>query len=196
MKYDVCIISQDRLYSQWILLLLSERTCSVTVSDNALTAPASSLYIVDLDSAQEPKKELCDVLCFSQDEQLLSKHGGILRPFSPDELFCAIDGLSAHENEEKIDKDTDKVISFGGRRIRLTAREFALFSLLQNANGRSVSRQTLCQQIWGCDETESLNIYIYYLRKKLERNGVKAIRSHRGKGYSLIVRGDESALHN
>ena len=198
MKYDVCILSRDRLYSQWILLLLSQKDYTVCVSDNHLTAPSASLYVADLDSIGMPKKENARVVCFSCDKDVVSRHGGILRPFSPDELFHLLDGARADTgDEQEIEEENgERIIRFDGRYIHLTQREYELYSMLFQANGQSVERAQICRAIWGCDETESLNIYIHYLRTKLEVNGVKVIKSHRGKGYSLIVRGDESALHN
>ena len=189
MKYDVCILSRDKMYSQWLLLLLTERGKSVALSDSHLTSPASRVYITDLDSARPASKESVREICFSQDKELISHHGGLLRPFSPDELFEALDGVAEASIGEAITDDGERTISFCGRYIRLTSREYELFTVLRQANGASVSREEICRKIWGCDETESLNIYIHYLRKKLECNGVKVIKSHRGKGYSLLTRG-------
>lgn len=192
MKYDVCILSQDEMYAQWLLLLLSERFTRVTVSESALTAPTSAIYIVDLDSASLPKKEHSITICFSSYSDRLLQHGGLLRPFSPEELYSAIDGADV-KGEDGALQEGDRVIIFGSRHIRLTEREYSLYSLLAEAKGKSVDRTTLCQKIWGCEDTESLNIYIYYLRRKLEQNGIKAIKAHRGKGYSLIIRGADHA---
>ncbi len=189
MKYDVCILSRDKMYSQWLLLLLTERGKSVAISDSHLTSPSSRVYITDLDSAHPVSKENAREICFSQDKELISRRGGLLRPFSPEELFEALDGVADARAGEDFTDDGDRTISFCGRYIRLTSREYELFSLLHEANGASVSREEICRKIWGCDETESLNIYIHYLRKKLESNGMKVIKSHRGKGYSLLTRG-------
>lgn len=191
MKYDVCILSRDELYAQWLLLLFAERGYTVTVSDNPLCAPSSALYLADLDSSGEVKRENAKVIYFSSSKDLISRYGGLLRPFSPKELFLALtcDGASAKGDDGQTIQD-GRVISFGGRYIRLTEREFELYSLLREANGASVPRSEICRRIWNCDDTESLNIYIHYLRKKLEANGTKVIKSHRGKGYSLITRGN------
>ena len=186
MKYDICILSRDELYAQWLLLSLSEDGKSVTVSESANTAPSSKIYIVDLDSAGVPKKENSDFLCFSADREKAAKHAGLVRPFSIEELTSALSGALLKSDEET--QDGDRVILFGGRHVQLTEREYELYSILANAKGESVARDKICRCVWGCDDTESLNIYIHYLRKKLEQNGVNAIRSHRGKGYSLILR--------
>ncbi len=187
MKYDVCILSKDKLYAQWLLLSLSESGSIVTVSESANTAPSSKVYIVDLDSASIPNKEGSDFICFSEDRDRATRHAGLLRPFSLEQLQSALSG-SRRQSVEELEDGGERVILFGGRHIRLTEREHSLYSLLAEAKGASVDRAELCRRIWNCEDTESLNIYIHYLRRKLEQNGVRAIKSHRGKGYSLIIR--------
>ena len=194
MKYDFCILSQDTLYAQWITLTLTEKGARVIAADNPLTAPSSAVYIVDLDSCALPKKDGASFICFSRDSETLSRFGGLLRPFSEEELFSAIEGGARAGDESVSTDESDRTVSYGGRRIRLTEREYMLFSLLAEAKGKSVPREEICRKIWQCDDTESLNIYIYYLRRKLEMNGVKAIKAHRGKGYSLITRGEIHAI--
>ena len=187
MKYDICILSRDRLYAQWLLLSLFEGEKTVTLSESANTAPSAKIYIVDLDTAGIPKKDNSYLLCFSSDKETAAKHAGLVRPFTIEELTSALSGELSRSGGEDAE-ESDRVILFGGRHVRLTEREYELYSILAKANGESVTRKEICKSVWGCDDTESLNIYIYYLRKKLEKNGVKAIKSHRGKGYSLILR--------
>ena len=194
MKYDFCILSQDILYAQWIDLTLSEKGARVISADNPLTAPSSAVYIVDLDTCALPKKDGASFICFSRDGETLSRFGGLLRPFSEEELFSAIEGGASSGERSVSIEGNDRTVSYGGRLIHLTEREYMLFSLLAQANGKSVPREEICRKIWQCDDTESLNIYVYYLRRKLEMNGVKAIKAHRGKGYSLITRGEINAI--
>ena len=66
----------------------------------------------------------------------------------------------------------------------LTPLEGRLLALLQEAEGKPVSRDALMQALWGDDGTEDkLNLYIHYLRKKLEADGVRRIFACRGRGY-------------
>ena len=74
-----------------------------------------------------------------------------------------------------------------GSTVVFTGREDALFSLLYEANGAPVARERLAEAVFpdAAEPEKSLNVYIHYLRKKLEGNGRRAILAHRGGGYSL-----------
>jgi DNA-binding winged helix-turn-helix (wHTH) protein len=72
------------------------------------------------------------------------------------------------------------------QQIRLTELEFSLLSVLFEAKGSYIPRETLRSAVWGEEGTDGLlNIYIHYLRTKLEREGEKVILSSRKSGYAL-----------
>jgi len=77
----------------------------------------------------------------------------------------------------------------GGRRIELTAREFALLEVLMRHPGQVLSRSQLLELVWNYDilsESNIVDIYIYYLRKKIDHDFEhKLIRTVRGAGYAL-----------
>ena len=66
----------------------------------------------------------------------------------------------------------------------LTPTEERLYRVLRAASPHPVAREKLCRLVFGDggDDTK-LNLYIHYLRKKLEKDGVKRIFADRGKGY-------------
>jgi len=72
-----------------------------------------------------------------------------------------------------------------GEEIKLTELEYELFSLIVLSEG-CISREDILSKIWrdGAD-SGVLNVYIHYLREKLERQGEKIIVSERGRGYTL-----------
>ena len=76
-----------------------------------------------------------------------------------------------------------------GHQIELTAREFDVLEALARRPGSPVSRAALLSEIWQDDPDVSPNVvdvYIGYLRKKLERpRGPRLIRTVRGKGFIL-----------
>lgn len=73
-----------------------------------------------------------------------------------------------------------------GERIRLTEVELLLLKTLFEAKGEFLGREVLMKAVWGDEGTNSLlNVYIHYLREKLERGGEKIILSSRGGGYAL-----------
>jgi len=73
--------------------------------------------------------------------------------------------------------------------VELTAREFDVLEVLARTPGRPVSRDVLRAVVWQGDDDVSPNIvdvYIGYLRRKLERpGGPRLIRTIRGKGFLL-----------
>lgn len=77
------------------------------------------------------------------------------------------------------------VIMFG-EEIRLTELEYALFELIVNAGDSCVSREEILESIWSSDTDGGvINVYVHYLREKLERRGERLITSYRGRGYTL-----------
>lgn len=65
--------------------------------------------------------------------------------------------------------------------------EERLFRALRDASPEFVSRDELVRAVFGEEEDGGrLNLYIHYLRKKIETDGKRKIFAHRGKGYSLI----------
>lgn len=73
-----------------------------------------------------------------------------------------------------------------GECIRLTEIEATLLSLLIEARGEFVSHEDAVRQIWkGEASTSAVNVYIHYLREKLERTGERIILAKRGRGYAL-----------
>ena len=72
-----------------------------------------------------------------------------------------------------------------GREIRLTELEAALLSLLLSAGGEFVSREEILHSVWSGDSDHGIiNVYIHYLREKLE-DGEKIIISSRKNGYKI-----------
>jgi DNA-binding response OmpR family regulator len=82
----------------------------------------------------------------------------------------------------------ERVAERGGRRIPLTNREFALVEQLVLEGGRCVTRSTLLERVWGThtSETNVVDVYINYLRRKLDDPGTTSlIETVRGQGYRM-----------
>ncbi len=81
--------------------------------------------------------------------------------------------------------EVDKTVSRDGITTRLTQTEFALFVMLLDAGGRSVSKHELIREVWGGDSMatpEALKERIKTLRRKI---GTSEIVSEYGYGYRL-----------
>ena len=77
----------------------------------------------------------------------------------------------------------------GGRAITLSRTEYQLLELLLSNPKRVLSRDVIFEKVWGYDfgpDSNSLDVYIGYLRRKLETNGEpRLIHTVRGVGYVM-----------
>lgn len=79
-----------------------------------------------------------------------------------------------------------------GRALRLSPREFEILELLATRDGRSASRETIIESIWGEEEDLSekiLAVYVRRLRLKIEEDPEQPQYLHtvRGFGYRLAA---------
>jgi DNA-binding response OmpR family regulator len=103
------------------------------------------------------------------------------RAGSPDDGALEVDGLT-------LDRVRREAVR-GGRRVELTAREFALLEHLMRNAGRVLSRDQILQAVWPPDFEGGSNVvdtYVHYLRDKVDaRPHAPLIRTVRGVGYCL-----------
>jgi len=80
-------------------------------------------------------------------------------------------------------------VTRAGRRIELTAREFALLEFLLRNPGRVLSRAVIAQHVWGVSFdtfTNVIDVYVNYLRRKIDADfEPKLLHTVRGAGYVL-----------
>ncbi len=140
-------------------------------------AAAIDLALVDADSAE-----------YEAIDGLKMKRGGgadIALPFRIGSLKTKINGDGAALGA--IAEEKCAVLS--GRRIKLTELEYALFYLLLSRGGEFVSREEILDSVWGGRADKGIvNVYIHYLREKLEADGDRIIISSRNYGYKIDER--------
>jgi DNA-binding response OmpR family regulator len=122
----------------------------------------------------------------------------LVKPFSLDELLARLRALSRRHRGEVSqvlrvsDLELDllaRTVRRGGRMIELTNREFVLLEFLAQASPKTVSKTAIVEHVW--DQhfdggTNVVNVYINYLRSKLDRAGEPSlIRTVRGVGFAL-----------
>ncbi|OPX08725.1 response regulator transcription factor [Mycobacterium sp. AT1] len=76
----------------------------------------------------------------------------------------------------------------GGKPVSLTATEYRLLRLLMLNANRIVSKPKLLEEVWGYDfggNTNIVELFISYLRKKVDSGHQPMIRTVRGCGYML-----------
>ncbi|HSK13011.1 MAG TPA: response regulator transcription factor [Phnomibacter sp.] len=121
------------------------------------------------------------------------------KPFNFNELLARIRSLLRRGHPENtpatrtlsiseltLDPDA-KVVEWAGTPISLTATEFRLLEHFLRNRGRVLSRLDLLEAVWGIDfnmQTNVVDVYINYLRKKLDKAGAeKLIHTQVGMGY-------------
>jgi len=122
----------------------------------------------------------------------------MVKPYSTEELLARLRALQRRARPEmdpvlrvgslEIDLRA-RVARRGGEEITLTNREFALLEVLAEASPRPVSKATLVERVWDQyfdSGTNVVNVYINYLRRKLDRTGSPSmIHTLRGIGFAL-----------
>ena len=83
-------------------------------------------------------------------------------------------------------RDEGRAAILRGEVIKLTEVEFSLLSALLKRGGGFATRDEILSEVWG-DGADSgvINVYIHYLREKLEIHGEKIIISSRKCGYKI-----------
>ncbi|MGL4306852.1 MAG: response regulator transcription factor [Mycobacteriaceae bacterium] len=126
----------------------------------------------------------------------------LIKPFDLGELTARLKALlrrnSTHRHKSGIriigDIHIDlagKQVFASGKRVALTKREFELLVVLSDNIKIVVSRERLLELVWGYDfdvDTNVVDVFISYLRKKLEEHGSpRIIQTVRGVGFVLRI---------
>ena len=122
----------------------------------------------------------------------------LVKPFAFEELLARVRALVRRGCNHKdpviriddLEIDTaGRTVRRGGQPVNLSAREYALLEFLAVKAGQVVSRTAIWDHIYDFHsdpESNVVDVYIGYLRKKIERPGqVKLIHTKRGQGYLL-----------
>jgi DNA-binding response OmpR family regulator len=122
----------------------------------------------------------------------------LVKPFALDELLARLRTIirRAHGHSHAIisiaDLDIDMTASTvrrGDQTITLTAREYTLLKTLALHVGEVLSRDELrahCHDLDQDSDSNVIDVYIGYLRRKLDRPGIPSlIQTRRGLGYVL-----------
>jgi two-component system, OmpR family, response regulator MprA len=115
-------------------------------------------------------------------EELLARLRALLRPTADGS------GESLRFADLELNPGTREV-KRGGESIELTRTEFSLLELFMLNPRQVLTRSVIFERVWGYDfgyGSNSLDVYIGYLRRKTEANGKpRLIHTVRGVGYAL-----------
>ena len=123
----------------------------------------------------------------------------LTKPFATEELIARVWALTRRSKREYINESlrvadirldrTTYYLKKDDNSIKLSLKEYQLMEILMLNKDSVVDREYCITKIWGYDsdiEYNSTDVYISFLRKKLDALNSKAvIKSVRGVGYSL-----------
>ena len=114
--------------------------------------------------------------------ELVARARALLRRGAPERPAVIVAG------DLEVDPATRSVMR-AGRRVDLSAREFAVLEFLARRSGQVISRSELLEHVWDRNyegSTNIIDVYVGYLRRKLENPfGRPLIRTVRGAGYVI-----------
>jgi hypothetical protein len=106
-------------------------------------------------------------------------------PFRLGEIKRLLSDASGNEALLKI-SDSGRLAILRGEKIKLTELEASLLSALIKRRGGYASREEILCEVWSAGSDPGIiNVYIHYLRDKLEKHGEKIIISSRKCGYKI-----------
>jgi len=122
----------------------------------------------------------------------------VVKPFEIEELLARIrallrrtaaDRVKVLEFEDLTLDSSSRKAKRGDREIDLTAKEYDLLELFMRHPNQVMTREVIFDRVWDYDfggESNVLDVYIRYLRQKLEEDGdSRLIYTVRGVGYVL-----------
>jgi len=80
-------------------------------------------------------------------------------------------------------------VTRSGRRIALTAREYAVLEYFLRNPGQVLTREMIAEHVWGSEYEAASNVvdvYVGYLRRKIDGDGgARLVHTIRGVGYMV-----------
>lgn len=146
------------------------------------------------------------VIILTARDQVMDKVSGLdvgaddymTKPFAIEELLARIRNLIKRRLEKNgktiaIEKlaigTSEHSVSYDGKPIGLTKKEYDLLLYLIKNRGSVVTRESILSSVWGYDfygDTNVVDVYIRYLRSKIDdKFGIKLITTLRGTGYII-----------
>lgn len=127
----------------------------------------------------------------------------IAKPFGIEELALRVAAILRRSNGQRVEariltagpievQVEDFVVRVDGEEVKLSPTEFKLLVALMESKGHVLSKQQLLEDIWSmgfADQTNVVDTYISYLRKKLHTDSFQGIKTVRGFGFKI----DESS---
>lgn len=179
----ICIQGDSTILQKMLAAVLEPY---FTVTENG--APLTVLCPGDGQIPALPRRGKYLVICDvpSDREQVVT----LPRPLDLEEFLQTVrmqysmDGYTGAEDYQCDDRH--RTVTCRGQTVTLTEKEYALFQILYGRMGEIVAKDALTELLWDAGNNNACQVYIAYLRKKLESiAGAGVLTSVRGKGYVL-----------
>ena len=202
-------------YEGWEIKTAADGSSAIaTARDFRPDAVVLDIMLPDIDGLQVLQRMRADgndvpVLFLTAKDSLDDRIAGltaggddyVTKPFSLEEVVARLRGLirrstlTADANESpvlvvgdlELDEDSHEVRR-AGRLIELTATEFELLRYLMRNPRRVVSKSQILDRVCDYDfggKSSVVEIYISYLRKKIDAEGAPMLHTVRGAGYMI-----------
>jgi two-component system, OmpR family, KDP operon response regulator KdpE len=123
----------------------------------------------------------------------------VTKPFGVDELLARIRAALRHRLQQEGERPlfrtgelgvdlVRRIVTVGGREVKLTPREYDILRLLVTHAGKVLTHKFILREVWGGDtDVQYLRIYVRALRQKLEADPERPalIQTEQGVGYRL-----------
>jgi DNA-binding response OmpR family regulator len=122
----------------------------------------------------------------------------LTKPFAIEELLARVrvllrrgsgEAAGVLQVDDLVLNPATREVTRGGKRIELTAKEYALLEYLMRNAGRVLTRPMIAEHVWNQDFdtfTNVIDVYVNYLRNKIDRGQErKLLHTVRGSGYTL-----------
>ena len=214
-EYDLGAAVQERVRQDghavdWFMTLEDARAAVATVDYDFMLLDLGLPDGNGRDLLREIRRTSFDtaILITTAEDQISDRIAGlsegaddyIVKPYDLNELVARIAAVARRYTaprrkacyrigEITIDRE-NRSVSRNGRRLDLTAREWAIMELLSRSPGRIHSRQQIDTALYTLDQdvdSNTVEVFISRLRRKI---GNTVIRTIRGRGYCLDEKND------
>lgn len=170
----ISLITSDRYLFRYFELKMKKKATVIMTFD-----PAADIVIYDCESALELPETSAQIVRISR--------VGIPNTVSIPLPYAFFENLiNSTQEKAPLSLSNDGKHAFvKGKAVKLTAHEFSLLSLLINGGDNYTTREEIAKKVWGEASDGLINIYVHYLREKLETGGEKIIVCSRKYGYKI-----------
>ena len=175
----ILVMTQNKILGEGISLELLEK--GYFAEWRSSYCSGFNLYVSDKDAPADGWEKAGNILTFSRKEGV----GDIKRPFSQEELVEKIRKKQGGVLFEEAPSENG-IAEYDTSALSETEKK--LLDVLLENRGNVVSAQELSLRVWGRESIKSniVNVYIRYLREKLEKDSSRrVIFTIRGKGYRI-----------